>query len=142
MEKKTIRVGLIGAGFMAKAHSNAFHTIPYIYQDESYDVKLAAIGATTEEKAKTVAARYGYEKACVGWEAIVQDPEIDLVDVCVSDVLHKPIALAALKAGKHVLCEKPLAMTAEDARLMRDEAERANTLAMCGFNYRFVSANG
>ena len=144
MQKKIIRIGLVGGGFMAKAHSNAYHTIPYIYHDESYLPQLVMIGASTAEKAAAVAQRYGFSRSCAGYRDIVESSDIDAVDICVSDALHAEIALEALRNGKHVICEKPLALNREDAREMRDTAREAalksGVKAMCGFNYRFVSA--
>ena len=137
---KPIRIGLVGGGFMAKAHSNAFHTIPYIYNSDIYVPELAMIGASTVEKAKACAKRYGFAKSCAGYREIVESSDIDVVDICVSDALHTEIALEALKNGKHVLCEKPLALNMNDAQKMRDAAKNAKVKTMCAFNYRFVSA--
>lgn len=137
---KRLGVGLIGGGFMAKAHSNAYHTIPYIYNNPSYNLDLACIGEISEDFAKAAQRRYGFKNAVVGYEAVVNDPAVDLVDICVSDALHKEIALAALKAGKHVLCEKPLALNSNDALIMRDAAKKSKLKVMSGYNYRFVAA--
>ena len=140
MAKKKIRIGLVGAGFMAKAHSNAYRTIPYIFHDDIYEPELAMLGASSAEKAEASAARFGFQKSCAGYREIAESPDIDAVDICVSDALHKEIALEALKNGKHVLCEKPLALTGDDALEMLLAAGNAGVKAMCGFNYRFVSA--
>jgi predicted dehydrogenase len=140
MKKKPIRIGLVGGGFMAKAHSNAFHTIPYIYHDDIYTPELVMLGASTAEKARSCAERYGFAKSCAGYREIVESGDIDVVDICVSDALHTEVALEALKNGKHVLCEKPMALDREAARQMRDAAKNTPVKAMCAFNYRFVSA--
>jgi predicted dehydrogenase len=140
MSKKKIRIGIIGGGFMGKAHSNAYRTIPYMYHKDNYDIEMVSLGAATLEEAEEAAVRYGWQKVYEGYEAIVNDPAIDLIDICASDALHKPIALAALENGKHVLCEKPLALNASDAEKMRDAAVKAGSIAMCGYNYRFVGA--
>lgn len=138
---RSIRVGVVGSGFMAKAHANAYHTIPYIYHQAPYKVELKAICATGMEKAQAAAARYGFERAATGWQALVEDPEIDLIDICGPDALHAAIAMEAIKRGKHVLCEKPLATNARDALEMREAAAaRAGLKAMTGFNYRFIGA--
>ena len=138
--KKRIGIGLVGTGFMAKAHSNAFYTIPYIYHTGNYYPELVAIGAATLEEAQQAKERYGYEKAVAGYQEIVEDPRVDLVDICASDALHVPIALAALENGKHILCEKPFALNAQDAKLLRDAGAKSRARLMVGFNYRFVSA--
>ena len=140
MQKKPIRIGLVGTGFMAKAHSNAFHTIPYIYNNETYVPQLVMIGATSAEKAAAAAERYGYSRSCVGYREMVESSDIDVVDVCASDVLHKEITLEAIKHGKHVLCEKPMAMNSDDALEMHEAAVKAGVKVMCAFNYRFISA--
>ncbi|MCL2367655.1 MAG: Gfo/Idh/MocA family oxidoreductase [Oscillospiraceae bacterium] len=139
-DKKRIGIGLVGTGFMAKAHSNAFHTMPYIYHTANYYPELVAIGAATLAEAEEAKVRYSYEKAAAGYEEIVADPLVDVVDICASDALHVPIALAALGKGKHVLCEKPLALNAKDAKILRDAAAKSEAVSMVGFNYRFVSA--
>jgi len=141
MQKKPIRIGLVGSsGFMAKAHSNAFHTIPYIYNNETYVPQLVMVGGTTAEKAAASAERSGFSRSCVGYREIVESSDIDVVDVCVSDALHKEVTLEALKHGKHVLCEKPMALNAGDALEMLNAAKKAGVKAMTGFNYRFISA--
>ena len=140
MQKTPIRIGLVGGGFMAKAHSNAYHTVPYIYHNEQYVPELVMIGASTAEHAAAAAERYGFARSCQGYRDIVENDQIDAVDISASDTLHKEIALAAIKNGKHVLCEKPLALNAEDALEMLEAAKKAGVKAMCGFNYRFISA--
>ena len=140
MQKKPIRIGLVGAGFMAKAHSNAFHTIPYIYNNEIYVPQLVMIGASSGEKAEAAAERYGFSRSSTGYREIVESSDIDVVDICASDALHKEIALEAIKNGKHVLCEKPMALNSDDALEMLEAAKNAGVKAMCGFNYRFISA--
>ena len=140
MQKKPIRIGLVGGGFMAKAHSNAYHTIPYIYNNESYVPELVMAAASTAEKAAAVAERFGFSRSCAGYREIVESGDIDVVDICVSDALHKEIALEAVKNGKHILCEKPMALNSNDALEMLQAAKNAGVKAMCGFNYRFVSA--
>ncbi len=141
--RKTIGIGLVGTGFMAKAHSNAFNTIPYMYPDLPCRPRLVALASESAERAKKAADRYGFEKAVVGHQAVLDDPEVQLVDVSNADRLHAQVALAALARGKHVLCEKPLADNLADAKRLAaaaSEAEKAGLKAMCGFNYRFIPA--
>ncbi len=133
-------IGLIGAGFMAKAHSNAYKTIPYIYYPAPYTIRLAALGAATLQEAQQAAARYGYACACEGYEAVIARDDVQVVDVSTSDALHAQIAIAALRAGKHVICEKPMALTSEDARRMLEASNQTGAKAMIGFNYRFLPA--
>ena len=140
IDKKRIGIGLIGGGFMAKSHSNAYHTIPYIYNNSRFYTDLVAIGEIDSERAEIAKKRYGFERAAVGYMDVIDDPRVDLVDICVDDALHATIALAAIERGKHILCEKPLALNADDAKQLRDAANQKGVVAMTGFNYRFVSA--
>ena len=139
-ENRPIGIGIIGAGFMCKAHTNAYKTAAYMYYDKGYIPRLRYVGAATEEEARITAARYGYEKYCAGWDDIMMDDAVDVVDVCLSDSLHKQATLDAVARGKHVLCEKPLALSASDAKEMWKAADKAGVKHMCGFNYRFVPA--
>ena len=134
-----IGIGMIGGGFMAKSHTNAFSTIPYIFQPD-YGIRRVAIGATTMEHAEAAAKRYGYEYAYADYREIIARDDVDVIDVSTSDETHKEIAIAALKAGKHVLCEKPMALNTKDAMEMQEIAAQSGTVAMMGFNYRFLPA--
>lgn len=140
-----VRVGLLGYNFMAKAHTNAYRTIPYMWWPETVQPRLRAIAGRTETNVIAAAQRYGYEGYYLSWQELVADPEIDLFDNCAGHHMHVEPTIAALQAGKHVLCEKPLALTAEDARRVRDAARAAVSVRpgvkhMTGFNYRFVPA--
>jgi len=139
-KQKEFHIALVGGGFMAKAHSNAYHTIPYIYNKSNYRIDLDSLSAATIEEAEEAARRYSFANAYAGYEEAVSKGSIDIVDICAADFIHKDIAVAALSHGKHVLCEKPLANSLEDAQAMYDAAVRAGTKTMCGFNYRFVPA--
>ena len=141
MDKKIrLRIGLIGGGFMGKAHSNAYHSIPYIFHSGGYVPYLATLSAMTEDEAIAAAERYGFANATADYLQVVNDPNIDVIDVCTSDSTHKEIALAALKGGKHVLCEKPLATNLRDAYELALEERSSSKASMCGFNYRFTPA--
>ena len=140
MEKENVGVGIVGTGFMCKSHSNSYHKAGYLFRNGKHAPELIGIGATTQEKANDASSRYGFRYGSVGWEKLIQDPEIDLIDVCVGDSLHKQVAIEAATAGKAVLCEKPLALSIEDARAMVNAAEKRNVVNMCGYNYRFFPA--
>ncbi len=133
-------IALVGGGFMAKAHSNAYHTIPYIYNKSNYHINLDSLSAATIEEATDAAQRYSFTNAYAGFGEAVSKGSINIVDICAADFIHKDIAVAALAHGKHVLCEKPLANSLADAKAMYEAAVRAGTKTMCGFNYRFVPA--
>ncbi|MBA2246678.1 MAG: Gfo/Idh/MocA family oxidoreductase [Chloroflexia bacterium] len=140
----SINVGLLGYNFMAKAHTNAYKKIPYIFWPPAARPRLHAICGRTTERVAEAASRYGYAGYYTSWEAMVDDPDVQLFDNCSGHHMHVEPSIAALRAGKHVVCEKPLALTAADARRMRDAARdavrAAGTKHMCGFNYRFVPA--
>ncbi len=138
--KRTINIGLLGYAFMAKAHSNAYRTIPYIFWPPAATPRLVAIAGRTEERVAEAARRFGYEGYYTSWEELAEDPRIDVFDNCSSHHMHVEPSIAALNNGKHVVCEKPMALTAEDAFRMLSAARSAGTRHMCGFNYRFVPA--
>jgi predicted dehydrogenase len=135
-----INVGLLGYNFMAKAHSNAYKKIPYIFWPPAGRPHLLAICGRTEERVADAARRYGYAGYYTDWEALVDDERVQLFDNCSAHHMHVEPSIAALKAGKHVICEKPMALTASDAYRMLEAARIVDTKHMCGFNYRFVPA--
>jgi predicted dehydrogenase len=137
---KTVNVGVIGAGFMGKAHSLAYAAMPMFFWPAPAIPRRRLIAEVTDELAKEAAARFGYDDSTGDWRRVIEDPEIDLVDVAVPNDRHPEIAIAAAEAGKHVLCEKPLARTADEARAMRDAVERAGVVNMVAFNYRRTPA--
>lgn len=133
-------IGVIGYGFMGRAHSFAYQRIPGLSQDASVVPRLVAMAGRTEEKVAAAAKRYGYSGYYTDWREIVADEEIQLIDNCTIPCMHAGPSLAAIEYGKHVLCEKPLAVTLDEARAMRDAAARSTVKTMCGFNYRFLPA--
>ena len=138
--ERTINIGLLGYAFMAKAHSNAYRKMPYIFWPPAATPRLVAIAGRTEERVAEAARRFGYEGYYTSWEELAEDPRIDVFDNCSSHHMHVEPSIAALNNGKHVVCEKPMALTAEDAFRMLSAARSAGTRHMCGFNYRFVPA--
>ncbi len=139
-QKTKIGVGMVGTGFMCRAHSNAFSKIRYTYWDRNYYPVLAGVAGSTLEKASEAAERYGYGYACTGWDTLLSDKNIRLVDVCTGDTLHKQVVLEAAAAGKDILCEKPLALSVRDAKEMCAALSKYKVRGMCGFNYRFFPA--
>lgn len=139
-EHTELNIGLLGYGFMAKAHSNAYRKIPYIYWPPAAHPRLVAIGGRTEEQVSEAARRFGYEGYYTSWESLVADERIDIFDNCSSHHMHVEPSIAALEAGKHVVCEKPMALTASDAWRMLQAARSSTARHICGFNYRFVPA--
>ena len=137
---REIRIGLLGCGFMGKCHTNAYKKIPYIYATAGVKPRLALLCDAKPGLAEQEAARYGYEAFSTDWKEAVADSRIDVLDNCTPDPLHPEPCIAALKNGKHVICEKPMAVSVEAARRMRDAAAAASGKAMCTFNYRFLPA--
>jgi predicted dehydrogenase len=131
---------MLGAGGIAKAHVNAFRTIPYIYWPGSARTELAAIAGRTESRVREAAIRYGFRCYTTDWRALVDDPEIDIFDNVGPDAMHLEPTLAAIAAGKHVACEKPLALSAGDCERLWRAAENQGVAHLACFNYRFLPA--
>jgi predicted dehydrogenase len=131
-----IRVGLIGAGFMGKAHSLAYAAMPMFFWPAPAIPVRAIIADVNADLAAEAAIRYGFERSTGDWRRVVDDPGVDLVDVAAPNHLHAEIAIAAAAAGKHIICEKPLARSAEEARRMYDAVRDTGLVHMVAFNYR------
>lgn len=131
---KKIRIGLIGAGFMGRTHSAAYRSINNIFGDEVVP-ELSVVADVSADSARALAEKYGFARWTTNWEEVVADPEIDMVDITTPNASHCPIAVAAAKHGKHVYCEKPLAMTAEEALDATRVVEEAGIVTSVGFNY-------
>jgi predicted dehydrogenase len=136
MVNSSIGVAVIGAGMAGRAHANGYRAASTIFDSDLPEVRLVAIADAHEPFAVDAAKRYGYERAVTNWEAIAEAPDIDAVSIVVANALHREIAEALLSAGKHVLCEKPLAPTVADAQAMVDAAEKADRVAGVGFVFR------
>ena len=132
--KPKLRVGLIGTGFMGKTHVFGFAAAPHVF-DLPFEIELHTVADLSEELAAEAARTLGFSKSSASWKSLIDDPEIDLIDITAPNALHKEMALAAIAAGKHVYCEKPLAPLALDARVMADAAEAAGIKTQVGFNY-------
>jgi predicted dehydrogenase len=135
-------VGLVGHAFMGAAHSQAWRSAPRFF-DLPLTPRMRALCGRDPGRVAEAAARLGWESTETDWTRLLTRDDIDLVDVCTPGDSHAEIAIAALDAGKHVLCEKPLANTVAEAQAMTEAAERAaanGVLAMVGFTYRRVPA--
>lgn len=140
--KPPLRVGMVGYAFMGAAHSQGWRTAGRVF-DLPLNPVQAAICGRDATAVRAAADRHGWASTETDWRALVERDDIDLVDICTPGDSHAEIALAALAAGKHVLCEKPLANTVEEATSMvraAEEAHRRGQVAMVGFNYRRVPA--
>jgi myo-inositol 2-dehydrogenase/D-chiro-inositol 1-dehydrogenase len=136
---KPLRIGIIGYGFMGRTHSNAFKQVPQFFNLDRTPV-LKAICARDAGKAKAFAAQWGYESVETDWRKLIQRDDIDVIDIAAPNNVHAEIAIAAAKAGKAILCEKPLAMTGEEAEKMVVAVEKAKVPNMVWYNYRRVPA--
>jgi predicted dehydrogenase len=137
-----IGVGMVGYAFMGRAHSQAWRTVGHAF-DIPLTPRLAAICGRDEAATRAAADRLGWAAVETDWHALIARDDVQLIDISAPGDLHAPIAIAALKAGKHVLCEKPLANTAAEAEAMAaaaDAAYPAGARAMVGFNYRRIPA--
>jgi len=138
---REIGVGMLGYAFMGKAHSNAFRKLPYIAWPPPLVPRLVAITGRDEEAVANAARRYGYERWSTDWRDVVSDPAIGLFDNGGPNSVHAEPTIAAAKAGKHVICEKPLGRTADESYDIWQQVASAGVKHMCAFNYRFVPAN-
>jgi len=143
-DKPQLRVAMIGYGFMGAAHSQGWRTAPRFFDLPAEPVMSVIVGRDAA-RVEDARRRFGWQRAETDWRAVIDDPEIDVVDICTPGDSHAEIAIAALDAGKHVLCEKPLANTVAEAEAMTAAAERAaarGIRSMVGFSYRRVPAIG
>lgn len=136
MTTKTLSVAVIGAGMAGTTHANAWRQVGTVYDLGLPRIRLATIADTYLPFAEDAAERYGYERAVDDWRQVADDPTIDIVSIVVGNALRREIAEAMIKAGKHVLCEKPLADTLENARAMAEAERNAGVVTSVGFTYR------
>lgn len=135
-----INVGIVGAAFMGKAHSVGYRDVAFAFPDVKAVPVMKEIAAVTLEEAEAARKVLGWERASEGWEKVVNADDIQLIDICTGNNLHKEIAVAAAKAGKHVFCEKPMAMNVAECKEMIKAVEEAGVVHMINFNYRRVPA--
>src|SRR5512133_3676939 len=121
---KPLNIGLVGYGFMGRAHSNAFRKAPNFF-DLPYQPVLKAICGRDSGKAGAFAKKWGYESVEGDWRKLIQRKDIDMIDIACPNDMHKDIAIAAAKAGKMIMCEKPLSMNTADGLKMVQAVEKA-----------------
>ncbi|WJV67666.1 Gfo/Idh/MocA family oxidoreductase [Pectobacteriaceae bacterium CE70] len=131
---KEVRIGLIGTGYIGRAHAIAYAQAPTVFPLKGRLVK-AMVAEISPELAARRAQEFGFLRSTGDWRELVADPDIDVVDICSPNFLHKEMAMAAIRHGKHVYAEKPLALNAADARDMVDAAHLAGVKTLMGFNY-------
>jgi predicted dehydrogenase len=141
-DRGVLGIGMVGYAFMGRAHSQAWRNVASFFE-LPLSPRMAAICGRDQAAVAAAATRLGWPAWETDWKRLVQRDDVDLVDVCTPGSSHAEISIAALEAGRHVLCEKPLANTVDEARAMAAAAERAATggvRAMVGFNFRRVPA--
>jgi predicted dehydrogenase len=136
---KPLNVALIGTGFMGKAHSIATAVVPILFGSPVEVVRKVVVDID-EEMARNAAKTYGFEEFATDWREVVNRSDIDIIDICTPNDTHAPIGIAAAKAGKHILCEKPMSMTVAEAEEMQAAARKAGVVTMLSYNYRHTPA--
>jgi len=139
-EPRRIGVALLGYAFMGKSHSHAYKSMPHFFYPPPAVPELVVIYGRHEDRVREAAKNYGFKRYTTDWRAAVRDPEVEIVDNSLPNNMHVDPTIEAIEAGKHVICEKPLARNAEEARVLRDAARRSKVKTMVAFNYRFVPA--
>jgi predicted dehydrogenase len=135
MTDSALNVALIGTGMMGRLHSLAYATLPSFFPDLPA-IRRKVVVDLTENLAQRGAHQFGYDEWALDWKEAVARPDIQVVDIVTPNDSHRPIAEFAMSKGKHVFCEKPLALSAEEARLMAEQSRRSQGTHMVGFNYR------
>ncbi len=133
------RIGMIGYKFMGKAHSEAYRSVPMYFPDTPKPIMKVICGRDGAAVAQA-AKQFGWEESVTDWQELLKRDDIDVIDINAPSDAHKDIAIAAARAGKHVFCEKPLALSLADSREMLAVAEEAGIKHMIGFNYRYAPA--
>ena len=131
---KKIGVGLIGTGYMGKAHAIAYSSVRTIFSLDA-EVVCESLFDPIKEVAKEKAYYWGFRRYTDDWRTLINDPSVDVVDICSPNFLHKQMAMEAIAAGKHVYCEKPLALNSKDALELSEAAEEAGVKTLVGFNH-------
>ena len=127
-------IALLGTGFMGKAHAIALRSVGTVFPDVG-SPRLCQLVDTDAGKARSLAADWGFNSGTDDWASACTSEEVDIVDICTPNHLHKQMALAAIDSGKHVYCEKPLALNAADSKIVADAAKKAGVQTAMGFNY-------
>jgi predicted dehydrogenase len=135
-----LNVAMIGGGFMGKAHAMAYASMPMFFWPAPAIPVRKVVVDVNQEMAETARDRFGFEEASSDWRAVIARPDIDIVDICTPNNSHAEIAIAAAQAGKHIICEKPLARTGAESRTMLDAVNASGSIHMVAFNYRRTPA--
>lgn len=137
---KEIRIGLLGFGAMGKTHLYAVNNLPFYYKDLPFSARVTKLVTAHRESAQKAASLYAIPAVAENEEEIINDPQIDVIDICTPNIYHYDTVCRALRAGKHVYCEKPLAVTHAQATEMAELAKKSGKTAQIVFNNRFMGA--
>ena len=140
MDIPTIGIGMLGYGDMGKAHSNGYLQMPYIFWPPPAVPRLLKMCGRTEEKVKDESERFGFRSYCTDWKEIVEDNDIDIFVNVGPNNIHAQPCIEAARAGKHLVCEKPLARNASEANAMYEAAKKAGVKHICNFSMRMIPA--
>ncbi|HUH77965.1 MAG TPA: Gfo/Idh/MocA family oxidoreductase, partial [Devosia sp.] len=132
--QSSIGVGLIGTGYMGKCHALAWNGVKAVF-GESTRPQLVHLAEVTDDIARRKAEEFGFAKSTGDWRELIADPQVDVVSITTPNAFHAEMAIAALEAGKHVWCEKPMAVALADAQRMADAAQASGRVAILGYNY-------
>lgn len=135
-----MNIGLIGFGSMGKTHAYAVHNLEYFYKDLPFEAKIKGVCTSHIETADDAAGKYGFEIATVDEDDLINDPDIDIIDICTPNIYHYETLKKAIEAGKHVYCEKPLCVTSAQAYEIAALAEKKGVIGQIVFNNRFYPA--
>jgi len=137
---RKIGVGMLGYAFMGKSHSHAFKSMPHFFYPPPAVPELIVIFGRTQNKVEEAAQNFGFRRHSTDWKATVADPEVQIIDNCLPNDMHPEPSILAIENGKHVICEKPLARNAKEAKAMYEVSKKHGVKTMVAFNYRFVPA--
>ena len=136
--KKNINIGLCGFGAMGKVHSFAVNNLDFYYKELPFSASVRGLCTTNIERSKDIASTYGFGYAAMNEDELLADGDIDVIDICTPNVYHFETIKKAISAGKHVYCEKPLCVTADEAREAAALAERSGLICSIVFNNRHL----
>ena len=137
---KSYGIALIGTGFMGGLHARAFKLLPHVFPDAEGRANLRVVADIRAEDAEAAAFNWGIPRSTTDWRSVLDDPTVDVVDICTPPFLHQEIAIAAAEAGKHVYCEKPVGRNLAETGAIWEAVERAGVASFVGFNYRWSPA--
>ena len=133
-----LRVGVIGFGWMGQAHSRSYRAIPTLFPEAGIRPRLVAICDPVTERRQLGIDNFGFEAGHADWMDLVSRDDLDIIDITAPNALHRELAIAALQAGKHVFCEKPVGLTPSDTAAIAAAARLSNATTGCGYNYRWA----